>query len=333
MVDLIVNLVFILFFIVLANVIVRLGDERLRQLFDVGLLLIGVPVLLTGIFFVLAGDAQVAQLRAPGGERLFPFVTNAVVLGVVLQVTAVWQITISLRSTRVFLARFLPVDPASAVHTLALVCAGWLVAVSLIQLTQSSVAEIVQAIGSLQLSNVVAEQLIFVLVAVLGVGLFLRRSPGQVISRLGLEPLTLHQVVIGLAWIFILVLVQAMAGLLWQMLDPEQSELIETLNFELLGGLDSVGAWLVLALATGIGEEILFRGALQPVLGLGVTAVLFALVHVQYGLLTPATLALLIIGLVLGILRQRYNTTLAIFVHAGYNFVLGMMALLFTAVS
>ncbi|MCL4266397.1 MAG: CPBP family intramembrane metalloprotease [Anaerolineae bacterium] len=333
MVDVIVNLVLVLFFIVLANVIVRLGDERLRQLFDLGLLLIGIPVLLVGIFFVLVGDEQVATLRAPNGELLFPFVTNAVALGVVLQVTAVWQITVSLRSTRLILARFLPLDPASAVHTLALVCAGWLTAVSFIQLTQSSVAEIVQAIGSLQLGNVVAEQLFFVVVAVIGVGLFLRRSPGQVLSRLGLERLPLHQVVIGLAWIFILVLVQAMAGLLWQMLDPEQSELVETLNLEMLGGLDSVGAWLILALATGIGEEILFRGALQPVLGLGVTAVLFALVHVQYGLLTPATLALLIIGLVLGILRQRYSTSLAIFVHAGYNFVLGMLALLATAVT
>lgn len=333
MVDVIVNLVLVLFFIVLANVIVRRGDERLRQLFDVGLLLIGIPVLLVGIFFLLAGDEQVATLRAPNGELLFPFVTNAVALGVVLQVTAVWQIIVSIRSTRVFLARFLPVDPASAVHTLALVCAGWLAAVAFIQLTQSSVAEIVQAIGSLQLSNVVAEQLFFVVVAVIGVGLFLRRSPGKVLFRLGLERLPLHQVVIGLGWIFILVLVQAMAGLLWQMLDPEQSELVETLNLEMLGGLDSVGAWLVLALATGIGEEILFRGALQPVLGLGVTAVLFALVHVQYGLLTPATLALLIIGLVLGILRQRYSTSLAIFVHAGYNFVLGMLALLATAVT
>ncbi len=333
MVDVIVNLSFVLFFIVLANVIVRLGDERLRQLFDVGLLLIGIPVLVGGIFFVLAGDARVAQLRAPNGEQMFPFVTNAVALGVVLQVTAVWQIIVSLRSTRLFLARFLPLDPASAVHTLALVCAGWLMAVSFIQLTQSSVAEIVQAIGSLQLGNVVAEQLFFVVVAVIGVGLFLRRSAGQVASRLGLERLTWHQLFVGLAWIFILVMVQAMAGLMWQMLDPAQSEMIETLNLEMLGGLDSVGAWLILALATGIGEEILFRGALQPVLGLGVTAVLFALVHVQYGLLTPATLALLIIGLALGILRQRYSTTLAIFVHAGYNFVLGMLALLATAVT
>ncbi|HRQ37326.1 MAG TPA: CPBP family intramembrane metalloprotease [Chloroflexota bacterium] len=328
MADVIVNLVVVLFFIVLANVIVRLEDDRLCRLFDLGLLLIGIPVLLVGVFFVLAGNEQVAQMRAPTGELLFPFVTNAMVLGVVLQVTAVWQITISLRSTRVFLARFLPVNPASAVHMLALVCAGWLVAVSLIQLTQSSVAEIVEAIGTLELSSVVWQGVLFVLVALSGVGLFIRRSPQQAITRLGLERLTGSQVLIGLAWIMVLVLVQALAGALWWWLNPDESEQIQTLNLQLQAGLDSVWAWLALALATGISEEILFRGALQPVLGLWVTAVLFALVHVQYGLLTPATLALLIIGLVLGILRQRHNTTLAIFVHAGYNFALGLMALL-----
>ncbi len=331
MVDAIVNLIFVLFFILLANVIVRLEDERLRQLFDVGLLVLGLPVLLVGIFFVLGGDAQVAQLRAPNGELLFPFVTNAVALGVALQVTAVWQIIVSLRSSRVFLARFLPLNPASAVHTLALVCAGWLVAASIIQLTQSSVAEIVEAIGSIEISSLVWQALLFILVAVAGVGLFIRRSPQQTITRLGLERLTGPQVLIGLFWIVILVLVQWVAGAVWFWLNPDESEQIQSLNLQLQAGLDSVWAWLILALATGVSEEILFRGALQPVLGVWVTAVLFALVHIQYGLLTPATVALLIIGLVLGILRQRHNTTLAIFVHAGYNFALGMLALLATA--
>ncbi|NJN55548.1 MAG: CPBP family intramembrane metalloprotease, partial [Anaerolineae bacterium] len=122
--------------------------------------------------------------------------------------------------------------------------------------------------------------------------------------------------------------VQYTAGILWLLLNPEELEQINELNIQLQGGLDSVWEWLVLALAAGISEEILFRGALQPVLGKWVTAVLFALVHVQYGLFTPATLALLIIGLALGHLRQRHNTTLVIFVHVGYDFLLGMISLL-----
>ena len=57
-------------------------------------------------------------------------------------------------------------------------------------------------------------------------------------------------------------------------------------------------------------------------------SILFAIVHVQYGFLTPATLALFIIGFSLGIIRRQHNTTLAVFVHFGYDFSLGLIALL-----
>ena len=102
---------------------------------------------------------------------------------------------------------------------------------------------------------------------------------------------------------------------------------MEELNDLLLGEIDSVGDWLLLAVAAGIGEEILFRGALQPVLGIWVTSLLFAIVHTQYGL-SVATVLIFIVGYVLGIIRRRQNTTVAILLHAAYNFLLGLGALL-----
>jgi len=75
-----------------------------------------------------------------------------------------------------------------------------------------------------------------------------------------------------------------------------------------------------MALSAGIGEELLFRGALQPRFGILLTAAVFALGHVQYAL-SPAIIEVFVIGLVLGWLRQRSNTTTCIAVHAGYNFV------------
>lgn len=48
---------------------------------------------------------------------------------------------------------------------------------------------------------------------------------------------------------------------------------------EVLGPLDA-GSIAVLALASGIGEEIFFRGALQPSIGLVATSLIFGLVHV-----------------------------------------------------
>lgn len=47
---------------------------------------------------------------------------------------------------------------------------------------------------------------------------------------------------------------------------------------ELLGELDTRSV-AVLALASGLGEEVLFRGALQPSLGLALTSLLFGVLH------------------------------------------------------
>jgi uncharacterized protein len=60
---------------------------------------------------------------------------------------------------------------------------------------------------------------------------------------------------------------------------------------------------------------------LQPIFGLWPTAIFFALTHVQYTL-TPATLVIIIVGLGLGWVRKRYNTTAAIITHFAYNFAL-----------
>ena len=84
---------------------------------------------------------------------------------------------------------------------------------------------------------------------------------------------------------------------------------------------------LILALGAGFGEEILFRGALQPAFGLIISSLLFAVTHIQYGL-TPITLIVFVIGIILGLVRRYSNTSVAIFIHVGYNFVLGLLSLL-----
>ena len=73
----------------------------------------------------------------------------------------------------------------------------------------------------------------------------------------------------------------------------------------------------ILGVAAGVGEELLFRGALQPRLGNISAAFLFAALHTQYAV-SLATLEILVLGLVLGLLRGRAGTTGAILAHAGY---------------
>ena len=72
---------------------------------------------------------------------------------------------------------------------------------------------------------------------------------------------------------------------------------------------------------------MLFRGAIQPRFGILFTSILFAITHLQYAL-SPATLLILIIGLVLGVLRRHFGTWTAIFTHFGYNFSLLLLGLI-----
>jgi len=83
---------------------------------------------------------------------------------------------------------------------------------------------------------------------------------------------------------------------------------------------------LIVAGGAAIGEEIAFRGALQPVFGLWPTALFFALVHIQYTL-TPAALIIFGVALGLGWLRRRYNTTTSIVAHFLYDFSLFALSL------
>jgi CAAX amino terminal protease family. len=71
--------------------------------------------------------------------------------------------------------------------------------------------------------------------------------------------------------------------------------------------------------AAAIGEETFFRGAYQPRMGIVITSLLFASFHVQYSI-TPATLLILAMSLILGVLRARTSLSVCVLVHFLYNF-------------
>jgi hypothetical protein len=77
----------------------------------------------------------------------------------------------------------------------------------------------------------------------------------------------------------------------------------------------------------GIGEELLFRGALQPRYGIILTSILFALLHSQYGF-TFITLGTFVLGCVLGVLAKRYGTTHSIIAHSLYNTLVVIISVL-----
>ena len=240
---------------------------------------------------------------------------------------ALWAILVSTLSFRQLLARGIAIDPGSAVHLTALVLAGYVVGNTALTLTQGVLAELTASELSVGIADVVLQQLGFVVVAFAGAGLFTRRDWHDTLQRTGLVRPTWRQLQFGLLVIVVLVVLQGLAGGLWALLDPEAAQELGSVNDALLSGFDTPGEWFVLAAASGLGEEILFRGAVQPVFGLPLTALLFAIVHVQYGL-TPITAVVFLLGLILGLVRRRTNTTVAVFVHFGYNLVLGLLSLL-----
>jgi len=89
---------------------------------------------------------------------------------------------------------------------------------------------------------------------------------------------------------------------------------------ELLGGLDRRTV-IAIALASGIGEEIFFRGALQPSLGFVATSILFGLVHVAPRRdLWPWTVWAMAMGFALGALHGATGSLLGpILAHVWIN--------------
>lgn len=88
-------------------------------------------------------------------------------------------------------------------------------------------------------------------------------------------------------------------------------------------GHRSLGAIAVIAVISSLGEELLFRAVIQPLLGLGVASLLFALVHVPvHRDLWIWPVFALASGLLLGQLFHLTGAALAPFVaHAFFNSV------------
>ncbi len=166
--------------------------------------------------------------------------------------------------------------------------------------------------------GLVAQLLGEIAVALAGVGWLVSRRGRATLERLGLSGVRLPH----LGWI-VLGLVGAVginAGMealqrnflpdLWRQ-DQEVTRII--------AGNMTVATALVLGISAGFGEEIAMRGALQPRLGIVLTAVLFACGHVQYSWFGMLTITLL--GTLLGVVRARTNTSAAIVVHVLYDIV------------
>ena len=175
--------------------------------------------------------------------------------------------------------------------------------------------------------ELVAQAAAFVFIAYLAVGLFITRDIRSATARLGLHRLTVRQVGIAVGLVVVAFVIAGVAGAVTQALQPELEQEIAERSGVLTEQVASVPGALVLGLSAGIGEEILFRGAIQPRFGLVFTALVFASFHVQYGL-SFIVVGVFLLGVMLGLERRRLGTTASILTHALYNFLAVMLSLL-----
>ncbi|MEO8393473.1 MAG: type II CAAX endopeptidase family protein [Chloroflexota bacterium] len=292
---------------------------------------------LYGLFILQIGLAQL-----PTESQLPPVDQASAIANFVL--TAVLSLfcmqLIASAKLRGRIRRLLPAratyNPESPVHTTA--CVLTLVVICVVIgdfVAGGGIAGLAQNLQSngVDFGDLLFEDVIWVFAALLGVGLFLRRTPQQALARLGLRIPTRQDINWGIGVGLLLFGLVIATSLVWSRLVSAQEMQQQTAAADQLAqSINSLPMALITSAIVATAEEIFFRGALQPVFGIWLTSLFFAVIHTQYTL-TPATLIVFVTSLGLGWLRQRYSTSASILGHFVYNFIqLALAVLLGTSI-
>jgi membrane protease YdiL (CAAX protease family) len=299
---------------VLANFGERYSTARILTLIAGGALaalslLVGLVGSLLHLLAYTAGGESASKFEQ-AEQTLLPFAV-AGILGLVF----LWP-----RVQRA-VARILPIRPGSPVIYLTVVLGLLLVAQQLSTQVQSQ--------PPLTYSELLAQDIPFLILAFVGVGIFIRRSPRETIERLALVPPRQKRwwlvSIIGIGiFMAVAIGIEALAN----QLAPSQQKQVTDVTTVLFSRFNNPAAIIFLGVLAGVVEETLFRGALLPRFGIVVTAILFAALHVQYAV-SFATFEVFVLGLGLGWLRVRSGSTLTCMVtHAGYDIAVGFLALI-----
>jgi len=243
--------------------------------------------------------------------------------GAGVMVTAVVAAVLAYDPVRRHVAAILHLDPENPVHALALVLAVIVLGTQISQVVFVDVLAVDQSGPPLSVVDLFAQELPFLIIAVVGVGMFMRRTATEVAVRLGLARPAWWQVTLGLAAGGVFVAFSVGIASLSHAWTPDVAHRVDVTTEHVFGGLTNPVGIVALALLPAICEEILFRGALQPRLGLVITALLFASIHTQYSV-SFDTLTVFILALGLGLIRKYTNTTTSAIAHATNNLIAGI---------
>ena len=307
----------------LANLAER--NNNLRVLLYAYLLMINGFLFVAGLSSLVVG-LQPGILAAAGMSEATKGIDWTLMGGVLMAGTVV-AIVLLLPPVRQLAAKVFNIDPKSIVHATALSMTATAIALNLYQiglnsilLTPAGQQAVEQSGGATYMDILIFPLLTLSVTAFIGVGGLTRRAWPEIVERLGLTMPTLRQV--GLAVVTVVGLLGLAFGIdfVWSKLDPAGQQQVGGVSSALMGNFTGLSGAFAIGITAAIGEETFFRGAYLPRMGIIMSALLFASFHVQY-FISFATLLVLIIGLVLGLLRKHTSLTVCILVHFLYNFV------------
>lgn len=327
-------------FVILAT-LAYLAEEKRRPIFRWATI-IWLFILIGGLAAATAGMGIMSILPVDTLEtgEITPGVaagTAMLLLGVL--VTALISLIGFSRKLRIWLAQYLPLDPDSFVHSVALVMILALILIPLVPLLVTGVppflsplfVEVLTESGGVLADTVTvnAYSLFWTVIAsFLIAGVYMRRTIPETLKRLGLVMPTGREVMFAVGAALALVA-------LFYFLDPVLAMVVEYLGLpvtdtdlvnRLFAGSLTVPGIIMASIAAGFGEEISIRGLLQPRFGILLPAFLFASLHAfQYS--WDGLISVFIAGVVFAYIRRYSNTTTSAITHTVYDLVLFSMLL------
>ena len=224
---------------------------------------------------------------------------------------------------RQLLARVMPFDPRSPADMIGL---SVLLATAVFVGGTSLLANNDVQISSVSVLELVSQAVALILIAFFGVGFLFERDFRGSLRRLGIQAIEPRDVWIALGVVIVLFIVTILGSALTIAFQPGLETQIDKNLGTMTQNLSSFSGALMLGISAGLGEEILFRGAIQPRYGLVFTSIVFALLHVQYGF-SFTILSIFGVSLILGYLRQRINTSASIISHIVYDVIAVLLSI------
>lgn len=264
------------------------------------------------VYAILLGLTEIADNGAGGGsvtDGVLQLVAGGVSLGLML---TGWERIPGLRGLR----------PKAPISWMAL--SLFLLALAHNLAPASGSTTVAQSVSKPQTTtDLVTGQVPFVMLAIASIGPGVRRGWRESFQRLGILPLRPLWWLLGIAVGIAVVKLGSHVYDLVNLLTPADCRAQQEKVFQHLAG--PARHWygqLAVGVAAGTGEELLFRGALQPRIGIVLASVLWASFHLQYtchGLPSASNLYILLLGLVFGVLRKHLGLGSAVAAHIAYD--------------